>query len=993
VPQSQAQQLLAANPNLSPGVAGLPNTGYMQDRLGNRILSPAMVPGFAGGGEASIEALTALANASNMADEEEGPKVSDYVSQARQMLSQVEPERRAAASMPRGPGPSKGGAQSPKEMDMVTESLATLKDYKPKGQKSAKAQLRELARQYALKHKAATEEAKGLSKSTFGAPTLEKPSLVRESLSVKRFEKGGEAKKPEGGKAETPFYSEGLSAPSVLTAEEWATTISNSMYPMWWRDQEENAKRDAARHMLASAVVAHKTSPYVAQALGKAHELYKAPLRTFGHWLGVSDPRPDYPTDVHNNALGAELRGAASDLRELERRVMDAISRGSKTGIEAGRVSLVPDTGASATYVDNPGQAQPPQYDELEKRAKGSPEEGEVSDPEAALIAGAKDDSAPAMSNEEFIRQAAYGLSDVPYVMAGAPVDLATMVMRPFGYETQKPVLGSEWIKEKMTAAGVRPPEATEERLQGPRQAAELLGSLVNPAAATRSAVKAAQVAGEAGKAGAKEVGRQLDRAIMEGTGPLARTVPEAAKPMYAVRPEGSMMFVDKAGDTESDLGSVLRFARISTKTDDPEKSEAITNFWDTKAKNYFERQFGTESDPIYRAIAEQSLRSPILQNEFPSYILDSLKVGKERVHPVTGESRFFPKYPEAGVDARKRYDALTGTTGLKYYPDRESYSTLADPDWAYSLTTKGKQVAQDVADAEVDKMLGQGTPIDMANVNTTLAMPSLKEPGALIGPYGAKDLLHFYNLAKSGEMPEGLTMPQKYITAIDKGEVIYASSPAKELKGLFDYNNINEYLAGLSAREIGKIRFEDAVKGGAKVGQKNFERDLLRKNIRDGKRVNNKFFEDGVSAPLYQVPEGMPHAGYAWKRITDPEATVAEGAWVGHSVGGYAKGGEYGPSKNRMFEEGKYQVYTLRDNRNRPVTTLEVRMDAEDMPVVTQLRGNGKLTGNQAAVDYDQPVYDFLTKVIKPVGITEYDSFLTPMMQALKIRLSQQGK
>jgi hypothetical protein len=37
----------------------------------------------------------------------------------------------------------------------------------------------------------------------------------------------------------------------------------------------------------------------------------------------------------------------------------------------------------------------------------------------------------------------------------GGPVDLTSMVMRPFGYKVGKPILGSEWIGEKMEQKGL----------------------------------------------------------------------------------------------------------------------------------------------------------------------------------------------------------------------------------------------------------------------------------------------------------------------------------------------------------------------------------------------------------------------------------------------------------------------------------------------------------------------------------------------------------
>lgn len=58
----------------------------------------------------------------------------------------------------------------------------------------------------------------------------------------------------------------------------------------------------------------------------------------------------------------------------------------------------------------------------------------------------------------------------------GAPVDVATALMRPFGYSTDKPVGGSEWIGQKMQNAGLV--SATR------RPMAELAAGLALPASA-----------------------------------------------------------------------------------------------------------------------------------------------------------------------------------------------------------------------------------------------------------------------------------------------------------------------------------------------------------------------------------------------------------------------------------------------------------------------------------------------------------------------------
>jgi len=41
----------------------------------------------------------------------------------------------------------------------------------------------------------------------------------------------------------------------------------------------------------------------------------------------------------------------------------------------------------------------------------------------------------------------------------GAPVDLATMALRPFGYKEEKPTGGSEWIGQKMQDLGLVTPK------------------------------------------------------------------------------------------------------------------------------------------------------------------------------------------------------------------------------------------------------------------------------------------------------------------------------------------------------------------------------------------------------------------------------------------------------------------------------------------------------------------------------------------------------
>lgn len=63
------------------------------------------------------------------------------------------------------------------------------------------------------------------------------------------------------------------------------------------------------------------------------------------------------------------------------------------------------------------------------------------------------------------------GLLGITTDTIGAPVDLATMAMRPFGYNVQKPVMGSDWLADKLSS----PPRT------GAGQAARMVGGLLSP--------------------------------------------------------------------------------------------------------------------------------------------------------------------------------------------------------------------------------------------------------------------------------------------------------------------------------------------------------------------------------------------------------------------------------------------------------------------------------------------------------------------------------
>jgi len=137
-------------------------------------------------------------------------------------------------------------------------------------------------------------------------------------------------------------------------------------------------------------------------------------------------------------------------------------------------------------------------------RADGTPPEGEK--PQVDNTASAK---ATAMLR---------GFGDSAYSLAGGPVDLATMAMRLAGYKAEKPILGSEWIKQKAEEYGIRPANETDPQLNRLRQGSEFVSSFINPSVPILAATSAGREAMSAGRQ-ALTAGKAAANAAISATG------------------------------------------------------------------------------------------------------------------------------------------------------------------------------------------------------------------------------------------------------------------------------------------------------------------------------------------------------------------------------------------------------------------------------------------------------------------------------------------
>lgn len=1002
---------------------------------------------YAKGGEASLDSQTEAMNKYLLGEDEDAMPMA-YATTPTAPTESDAPEMsmQTAKSMLKKLAKGTGKSTRPKGMGMeipgLSPAIPELGAPQTEQEKltqiaTARAQYDALERAYKLKAQAAQRAGRGLMKPTFSTQAFDQPTLEKQGpLMARTFAKGGEADKKDQGpemtgiNRVTDFIAQRLPASSFPTAgRTFLETVQGRRDPI----TEGNFSPEELAVM--REMIALKGGDAGDIQYGDYQELAKAmrargniPASTTPSLFSLSDPLGNVQTTLGRFKYGRDARGNL-----VVRDTYDFNPPQDPNSMQEQRTAEYGAMGPYRLIREYAGEKVPPgrgreiniNLGKPVKRADGSPPSGERLTPQqieqlaadqAALntyqpvinrniqrqgersrkLASQRDvNSLPDPQTYAFIESALFGAS---------PEDVANKfsVLHP----KRKEILSAA---EKGFVTGN--------------------AAMVAPAARMLKEVTAPAV-----KYLGREAARQVERGMFN-EGPLRAITPQ---PAFAVRPEGGgTTFTNvREGGSSAPISKLDKLIEgganpgIAGLSD--EMGNAIENFWRTKAQNFFTRQYGTPSDPIFKQIISGQLSTPALQRSIPDYAIEQTKVGKTRIDPVTGESRFFPKYPQALEDLTRRYDELTGLKGIAFNVNEPIF----DPAYPTTMGTRGTQLEAALRENVTDKMVAGG--MDPRLINTDISLTGPKGGGSsdllnyVPGPY--KELYSLYTnppkdegmlkriyselgLSNKPNEPVPNVVPENLRRAIQTSEPIYDVdlSYRSPLRDLFAPDNINRYLATLSPAEINKMRFEDVVKNSARYNLDMFNTQNLVDAIRSGKRVPDKVWKQGLSEPLMSFQKEGAKEGekFTWHRIMDNEATAVEGAYLGHSVGGYAKGGSYGPKEYRRFKEGEKEVYTLRDPRGKPFTTIEIekaytgpldrilderdiaRMKAEGRDlgpvktIVRQIKGNGAKTGNVAPKDVDEEVLSFLRDYVKPDKITESDSFLTPILEQYKMDLS----
>jgi hypothetical protein len=495
------------------------------------------------------------------------------------------------------------------------------------------------------------------------------------------------------------------------------------------------------------------------------------------------------------------------------------------------------------------------------------------------------------------------------------------MVMRPFGYDVEKPMFGSEDLKERALKAGIRqkPPEGSAARAL--YELTQAGASAVNPAAPVRGAVAAAEKTGEAAKMLARDFqqyNQQLD-------------VPGAS---YAAKPKGGTFAytpedLDRAKPITK-IGKMVQGYGVEARSVDA--PDEVLDFIKTKAPKYLTTIYGAADDPLRTALRERRIQpfGTDIENIKPE-LLDAAA----RTDDVGNL--------QARIDLEKAYDYQTGITANAVKPEGS--------DWSFRPKLK---------EGISEKMGQEGVTTEFRNLPSVNAFTREE-----FGEYPLSTEM----LRRLSENQDKL--PPNLQRALQTGEPMYDAFPTM---ALLQPKNVIEALQQVPANKLKNMSFPEALIQGTQALAP--VRDYLAAVAlaEKGAKVPRKAL-DMFTTPVAEAPS----FGGQWVTLDKSLAAKMEGKLMNHSVGDYNFGSSYGTAYTglpyggkKAFDEGLVRVYSLRDAEGLPKVTVEMAKSdggKGDTWNVTQIRGR---FNSEPLPETRNDIFNLLDKIDGQDGLNE---------------------
>lgn len=411
----------------------------------------------------------------------------------------------------------------------------------------------------------------------------------------------------------------------------------------------------------------------------------------------------------------------------------------------------------------------------------------------------------------------------------------------------------------------------------------------------------------------------------------------------------------------ESNLA--LMIDRVSERArnsvgDDPEKATAATEMFTKKAADFYRKRAGGPTDELKQELISGRVKMPPEMDEvFPKYLLDSARKGDIN----------------AMRDLERRYDKMIGIQQIKSFAD-EPEGTRYRAEEALKSNIEQGMLAQFKATPQIipDDILFKLTNKDPTEVR--LRIKENPEYFSTVIEPNLKKLLNIdANIITKGDIEKYPSTGRQMSPDVLTGNEWEAIKRNQELIGLrtsfpdlfgYDIDTLAQQAGKMSTEELKNLNFASFISRATKlaVKEKGLEAqaaqltDLLKKQ----KPVSPELSLFGTTEFL-KLPDG-----FAWRKITDPDATILQSAMMDNSIKGYSRYGTYGPFNDgrRSLETGRVELFALYDEKGLPVMNVEMsKSDTTGKFSIRQAQGNGTLSGNTFPEKYLPQLKAFINK------------------------------
>jgi hypothetical protein len=419
-----------------------------------------------------------------------------------------------------------------------------------------------------------------------------------------------------------------------------------------------------------------------------------------------------------------------------------------------------------------------------------------------------------------------------------------------------------------------------------------------------------------------------------------------------------------------------------------------IINFVEKKYGDYLTREFGTENDPLRKAILsegrmfKESKRDPdtgewtkeqkITKNFSPVFARDSeLYATVDDMQELTLAKKFAETNPEefaamARDPDNKLYgyskESLEESIGYMRNNANSYYDMLTNIQPVVYMNDKTLGKVDEVDFRDIVKSFTKFSNIDAATTAKALDLKQLTgitDEGITAAKRMADSIVKSAKLmeAEGADRPLETLLSNMYIQRVHNPKNISfeAGQKAVDNEVVFRLDESRPHLGSLNPEEIVKtlslvdrnklknMSFGQAMVDGLKKieSTRNYNEVLI--NTKTGKAVpREKLFL--FTTPMQQIGSGR--FGRQWVKLDDPRQAEVEANLMKHSVGGYNRDDGYNLGGKTAFDEGAAKLFSLRSmETGKPSITVEygrpiaknVKKYSNDNPnedLIRQVRG-----------------------------------------------------